>query len=82
MRPQPDLRSRPEQLPEEELQRPLEVRQRDPLTHAEPLHLMKKETMGGIHLVPAIAPTRRDHLHRRLPLIQHPDLHRGRLGPQ
>ena len=52
------------------------MRQGNPLPHAEPLHLVKEKSMGGIHLVPAVAATRSDHFDRGFPLLQHPDLDR------
>ena len=43
---------------------------------------MEEETVRGVHLVPTVAAARGDDLHRRLPLFQDPDLHRGGLGTE
>ena len=80
--PQPHLRPLPHQLAEKKFQHSLQMGQPDLLPHAQSLHLMKKNPVGRIHLVPPVAAAGGDDLDRRLPLLQNTDLHGGGLRPQ
>ena len=63
-------------------QRGLEVHERDPLVHREPLDLREGGRVRGVERIVAVDHARNDHPDRRRRLHQRPDLHRRRVGAE
>ena len=76
------LRIRPEQLFRKYLQRSFQIRKGNVLVNNQTFKLMERRGMGGVHFVGAEHTPRRNHTDRKLPLLHHTGLNRGRLGTQ